>query len=471
MAISTSAGAEVQRPLATVVIGGLISATLLTLLVLPVLYVLVTKNDEKKPKGKSSLPVKALLIGLFIGSGLFTALPATAQNAKPLSLDECISLALASNPRLQRADLEIGQNKALQRTAFDPAKTNLTITQDPTSGGNIDNSLGISQSFSFPTVYTAQSKVLKAQTAVSERSRALTQNELIRDVKLAYYQLLFARNKASQLQSQDSLYQKFSERAALRYKTGETSYLEQLSAINATKEIQLSRQQALADVAIAQAELAQLVNNGNPVEIANVTLDKVQIASSLDTAMVHQNPLFDLYRERVNLAGTQVKAERSKFLPDLSVGYRQQLLIGAYNPADINRTYFPGTRMAGFEIGVSVPLFYGAQSARVKAARFNQQMIQSDQTLAALQLNKQYAQQIQEYLKYQQALDYYQGSGLKQASEQIRIAAFAYSKGEIGYVEFIQNTTQALNIRLQYLQALRDYNNSIIELSYLRGGK
>jgi cobalt-zinc-cadmium resistance protein CzcA len=38
MAISTSAGAEVQRPLATVVVGGLISATLLTMIVLPVLY-------------------------------------------------------------------------------------------------------------------------------------------------------------------------------------------------------------------------------------------------------------------------------------------------------------------------------------------------------------------------------------------------------------------------------------------------
>jgi len=38
MAIATSAGAEVQRPLATVVIGGLIPATLLTLLVIPALY-------------------------------------------------------------------------------------------------------------------------------------------------------------------------------------------------------------------------------------------------------------------------------------------------------------------------------------------------------------------------------------------------------------------------------------------------
>jgi cobalt-zinc-cadmium resistance protein CzcA len=46
MAVSTSAGAEVQRPLATVVIGGLITATLLTLLVLPSLYPRFTRRTN-----------------------------------------------------------------------------------------------------------------------------------------------------------------------------------------------------------------------------------------------------------------------------------------------------------------------------------------------------------------------------------------------------------------------------------------
>jgi cobalt-zinc-cadmium resistance protein CzcA len=50
MAISTSAGAEVQRPLATVVIGGLVSATLLTMIVLPVIYSLLTRIENKKRK-------------------------------------------------------------------------------------------------------------------------------------------------------------------------------------------------------------------------------------------------------------------------------------------------------------------------------------------------------------------------------------------------------------------------------------
>jgi cobalt-zinc-cadmium resistance protein CzcA len=49
MAVSTSAGAEVQRPLATVVIGGILSSTALTLVVLPVLY---TAIERRFPRGR-----------------------------------------------------------------------------------------------------------------------------------------------------------------------------------------------------------------------------------------------------------------------------------------------------------------------------------------------------------------------------------------------------------------------------------
>jgi cobalt-zinc-cadmium resistance protein CzcA len=49
MALATGTGAEVQRPLATVVVGGILSSTLLTLLVLPVLYRLFTRPAEAEP--------------------------------------------------------------------------------------------------------------------------------------------------------------------------------------------------------------------------------------------------------------------------------------------------------------------------------------------------------------------------------------------------------------------------------------
>ena len=137
MALSTSAGAEVQKPLATVVIGGLLSATVLTLLVLPALYILFS-DKLFKPKAA----VWLLLGGLMLGS----ADTAFAQN-RVVSLEDCLQMAAENNLVLKGSSLEIQQNRALEGTARDFGRTNFSITQDPTSGGNIDNSLGIAQNF------------------------------------------------------------------------------------------------------------------------------------------------------------------------------------------------------------------------------------------------------------------------------------------------------------------------------------
>jgi len=50
MAIATGTGAEVQRPLATVVIGGILSSTFLTLILLPVLYSWFERKQRASPK-------------------------------------------------------------------------------------------------------------------------------------------------------------------------------------------------------------------------------------------------------------------------------------------------------------------------------------------------------------------------------------------------------------------------------------
>jgi cobalt-zinc-cadmium resistance protein CzcA len=66
MALSNGAGAEVQRPLATVVIGGLMLATLLTLFVLPILYVLFEHINKDKMKFSKKLNYKKLSVLLVL---------------------------------------------------------------------------------------------------------------------------------------------------------------------------------------------------------------------------------------------------------------------------------------------------------------------------------------------------------------------------------------------------------------------
>ena len=73
--------------------------------------------------------------------------------------------------------------------------------------------------------------------------------------------------------------------------------------------------------------------------------------------------------------------------------------------------------------------------------------------------------------KAKEGLQYYETTGLKQADDIIRISNTAYTKGEIGYMEYIQNLQTAINTRLQYTDAVNQFNQSIILLNYLKGNK
>jgi cobalt-zinc-cadmium resistance protein CzcA len=62
MAIATGAGAEVQRPLATVVIGGILSSTFLTLVLLPSLYEWIEARANNKVAAPLPMPVEQTIL-------------------------------------------------------------------------------------------------------------------------------------------------------------------------------------------------------------------------------------------------------------------------------------------------------------------------------------------------------------------------------------------------------------------------
>lgn len=463
MALSTSAGAEVQKPLATVVIGGLITATLLTLFVLPCLYLLFS---GKKKNMKSNTSVKAI-IPIVVFVGIFCSSTNIYAQSVPTGLDNLIQSARQNNLQVQSAGLEVQQARMLQGTAYDISKTNVGITQDPTSGGNNDNALSISQSFAFPTFYIRQNRVLKEQTALARKSQNLTDADIIRDVKGAYNDYLFAEAKIRLLSYQDSVYKAFNEKANLRYKTGETNKLEKLTAANKYQEVQLALKEAETNAQIAIIKLRQLTGTATTLEITD-TLAALAYDGQAELAVIN-NPILDYWQQNVSLATAKVQLERARLLPDFTLGYSQQVLIKGFNPANIDRQYFPGTRIAGFQAGIGVPLFFGAATAKVKAEKLGVHLAEKRAEIAELNLRMQYGEAYQQFLKYKQTVDYYESQGLQQTDEQMRIAQVAFQYGEIGYIEFVQNISLAVQSKLQYLTALSQYNQTIINLNYFKG--
>ncbi len=446
MAFSNSAGAEVQKPLATVVIGGLLTATLLTLVVLPALYILFSEKRKMK-----TIPAVATIILL-----LFTSRSFAQATDKPLTLDEAIKIALQNNPQIKSASLEVDQQNALKKTAFDLPKTNISVLNGQYNSEIKDTYIGITQDIYFPTVYVQQNKVQKQNVLLSEKSLAVTQAELIRNVKSAYYQLVYTNEYLRLLTYQDSVYKNFSEKAELKHKTGESSYLEMLAAKNKYNEVQLQKKQVEADLKIHQQELQKLLNTQQTISIAENKLQKQTLSVSADTAAIKQNPLLAYYNQKITLASSQLSLEKNKFLPDFSIGYFNQSLDGTKG-------------FQGVQFGIGIPLFFWGQQGRVQSAKIETQIAQSDYENYQNNLKALFNQQFQEYQKFSDLVNYYESEGLKEADEILKVSNLAYSKGEIGYVEYIQNLTQAINIKAQYFQSLNDLNQTVININYLTG--
>jgi len=463
MALSGGAGAEVQKPLATVVIGGLLSATLLTLFVLPSLYILVTDRKKRMTMNAKPLVIMLLLMAGIFGSGSFNIAKAQQQ---VISVDTAISLALKNNLQLKSSTLSVSQARAMEKSAFDLGKTSFNFSQDPSSGGGNDNSVGISQSVAWPGLYKHQKKLFVAQTSLAEKMGNYTLAEVIRETRLAYYEYLFGMETLKVLALQDSIYKNFIKKSELRYKVGETSNLELITARNKYQEVQAMKQSAEAELAIQQLNLQQLLNLNGLIVPAEQTLTLLPLNGS---GIADRNLLSNVYQQQIEVARARIGVEKAKSMPDFTLGYAQQLVIRSFDPANLNRDYTPGTRIAGVQLGIGIPIFNGAGRARMNSEKLAVQIAETEYLRMQNQLNVKYQQEMQNYLKYKSMADYFMSGGLKQADEQLRIAQVSYDLGEIGYIEFIQNMALAVQSKLNHLETVRQLNQSVIQLHFLKG--
>ncbi len=142
MAFSASAGAEVQRPLATVVIGGMLTATLLTLVVLPVLYTFVEGRSDRR-KGLKAPNANVIIVLIVCGGLLGIPAVANAQQQEQekdslptITLEQARKRAVENYPKIQSARLEIESQQALKKTAWDLGNTQVFTGKEEVGNGS-----------------------------------------------------------------------------------------------------------------------------------------------------------------------------------------------------------------------------------------------------------------------------------------------------------------------------------------------
>lgn len=466
MAISTSAGAEVQQPLATVVIGGMISATLLTLFVLPILYKRVENRNAKVVIPK---PITALL--LIGGFSLFASGELQAQNVEGktiTTLDEAIKIGLSNNGSVQVAKTNIELQEQGKKAAFNPGKTSVGVQYGQYNSFENDFAWELYQGIEFPTVYTSQRKLAKEKIEGSQLQLSVTENDLKQNIKGSWYQLAYLREKEKLLLYQDTIYARLLHAATIRYETEATSYLEKAAAETKVMEIQNALKLIASDIIIQEKQLRILLNDTTGVIFAPALLKERALANMHDSTLLSNNPLLAYAKQQIDIAGAEKAVQSSKMLPDLSVGYFNQSLIGS--ETNVNGDIATGSnRFTGVQASISIPLFYGSYKANVQSAKLKQQMAQTNAEYYSTVLYGQYEQQLQEVLKYKSSLSYYVDKAVPQADLIIKNAQKSFENGAIDYVEYFQNLNQGLELKFSYLNTLNGYNQAIINLEYLIG--
>ncbi len=449
MAISTSAGAEVQRPLATVVIGGLITATLLTLVVLPVLFSLFERegNKARKPSVNKNVTIILMLVGITCSS-----LGNAQEN--PQDLEEIIALAIENNAGLKAANLGMEQSDALIGNAFDFDKTRLYYSYDQNnlSFGDLPlNILGIQQDFLFPTVYFAKKKVNKANFTLRSSGYEIRKKALRREVTSAYYQYQYAKEKETIYQSLDSLYQDFAHMAKRRFELGETNYLEKITASSKQRQLEIALEQAHQDVAIAYNDLLTKTQIPNGININAFLLGKIP----LKTVSIDETAEMIYSKNTIDLAIAERQKESQQLLPDISLNYFR----GTNSVVQGN--------LSGYQAGLKIPILFSGNASRIKATKIAEEIAVEEAKEYEIRLNARYTELQARYKKYTKALDYYEEEGNALSEELLKTADLSFRNGEIDFFQYILSMENANEILLDRLDNLNQYNQTVIQLNYL----
>jgi cobalt-zinc-cadmium resistance protein CzcA len=467
MALSNSAGAEVQKPLATVVIGGLISATFLTLIILPVFYILFSSRRFRFNFKRKSMKVASLLLFFLFGSSLF--LTTKAQQPKTVNLLQVIQMALDSNLAVRSSAYSVDVQKTLKGASWDIPKTSIQGQFGQFNSYSNDNSFTLSQSFAFPTVYINQSKLASANVKSSEWQLKTSQLEIATQVKQVYWQLAYLNSKQNLFIWQDSLFTGFLRAAELRMKTGETNRLEMITARSQMMELRNQLQQINADLVNYSQKLQTLLNTESSISPADTVLIRAGYLPASHSLSLSGNPSVNYEQQQVEVSHFESNLERSRMMPDWSIGYFSQTMTGVQEVNGFPRAFGPGDRFTGVQAGISVPLFFGSYHSKIKAARLKEKFAQTNAEHYAKSLSSNYRSLLGDLAKYENSLEYYEKQAIPEASLIIDQATRSYKAGAMDYLDYIQNLTRALSIKLNYLDALNNYNQTIISIDFISG--
>ncbi|WP_116106982.1 CusA/CzcA family heavy metal efflux RND transporter [Lewinella sp. IMCC34191] len=444
MALSNSGGAEVQRPLATVVIGGLITATFLTLVILPIGYYWLERWQERRTGSKQLVVLLPLLI-YSLGAG---------AQVERLPIDELVRLGSEANPGLRAADRLTDRNRSLTDLPYAPGTTDISYNGDGLFRANNQqvNQLSLVQRFDHPGAIRAANAVQEAVVAGNVAARDLTLAELRLSVRSIYGRLQYHEALDRHYLDLLATYDSYARIAASRANAGATNRLEPLRIEAERDRIRQQRDANQITVEGLQRQLDLLTAAGSVLPADTLALLATDV---LPDASGEQNPNVALARQRVVQSQAAIDVTAAETLPTFRLGYSaQQFVQGGY--------------LSGLEAGVTLQLFTEPNRRRVEARRIDVEVAEAQLENSRLAYTRELTDLTSELARTADNVVFYRERQTGVIAEVLRVARLNYRAGELSYLEVLDALRTLADNRQSLLTETLNHNLAVYRLQFLR---
>lgn len=441
MAIATSAGAEVQRPLATVVIGGLIVSTVLTLLIIPVFYQIVSYTVVWKRRFSAK---KFLFFFLLLA----VMLPFTAKAQEKVTMEQAIELAKQNHPRLKIASAAIRQVKAGRGEVLELSPTEMNYSWGQLNGElRKDKQWEVTQGLGSLLTPFYKNALVNRQVETGTFYRQIVEKEVVAEVKRAWAYYLYACNLRALYNDQNKLAGQLQRMGELRYQQGEITLLEKNMTTSMAVDMKNRLFQAQEEEKLALSRLNWVCYADRPLIPADTALVLFPVDYQVPSfSEVHLN----YFQSQANEAKAQLNVERSRFFPELSFGYLRQDIL-------------PLKGLNSWMVGVSFPVYFLPRHSKIKQAKVAAVIARTEAETNTQNLYNKVSEAVASLRRQSESLRYYTTSALKEADELVKVANLQLQHSETNITEFIQAVNVARDIRRGYLETVYQYNIAALE--------
>lgn len=459
MAVSTAAGAEVQKPLATVVIGGILTASLLTLVVLPVLYLTFNKGIHRTPprirkRSRRPAPPAAILL-LFLLTCPFSLNAQDQPGRRELTMPQAVDIALQNSLELRNFDMEKKAEKSLIKSEFSLASPTVSIETGQINSALKDYKVTISQEIDFPMVYVEQVAAQKAKTALTSWMSEQKKVELLTEVQSVYMNWWIASAKLKLKEKQDSIFRIFSKATATGFKAGSVSQLDLYISESRMSKAEMDVRALRSDMESILNDLKTLLHTDSDYVAPAVFPIRMQ-PHAMPQEGFTDNLTMNFLRSSLDYEKANLRKESWKLAPSFTIGWFTQSL-DEVEP------------FTGWTYGISLPVWFWVPAGKIKAARIKRDIATNEIHHGMHWLQSRWYHYRKELEKAEFALNYFDTKGLALAESMVKSTETSYRAGEISLFQYIFSLNEAFSLQLEYLDALNSYNQTVIQINRLLG--